>query len=123
MDKDNPAFAVPPEMRAFAERNVEQARTAFDGFMSAVRQSIDKAGSAAGGMQSEAREIGAMALRTAERNAANSFAFAQNLVQARDAQEVMRLYTDFVKSQMEALSEQAKDLTDRASKMGGPGQR
>jgi S-adenosylmethionine:diacylglycerol 3-amino-3-carboxypropyl transferase len=28
-------FEVPPEMRAFAEKSVEQARQAFDGFISA----------------------------------------------------------------------------------------
>jgi len=33
-------FEVPPEMRAFAEKSVEQARQAFDGFISAAHQAM-----------------------------------------------------------------------------------
>ena len=31
---------IPPEMRAFAEKSVEQARQAFDGFMSAAHHAL-----------------------------------------------------------------------------------
>ena len=33
-------FEIPPEMRAFAEKSVEQARQAFDGFMSAAHHAL-----------------------------------------------------------------------------------
>ena len=33
-------FDVPPEMRAFAEKSVEHARQAFDGFISAAHQAM-----------------------------------------------------------------------------------
>src|SRR5262249_57690457 len=33
-------FEVPPEMRAFAEKSVEQARQAVDGFISAAHQAM-----------------------------------------------------------------------------------
>jgi hypothetical protein len=33
-------FEVPPEMRALAEKSVEQARQAFDGFISAAHQAM-----------------------------------------------------------------------------------
>ncbi len=33
-------FEVPPEMRALAEKSVEQARQAFDGFISAAHQAV-----------------------------------------------------------------------------------
>ena len=36
----NDRFEVPPEMRAFAEKSVEQARQAFDGFISAAQQAM-----------------------------------------------------------------------------------
>ena len=52
----------------------------------------------------------------AERNVANSFDFAQKIVRAKDVQEVMRLQTEFVKAQMEALSEQARELGTAATK-------
>jgi hypothetical protein len=33
-------FEIPPEMRAFAEKSVEQARQAFDGFISAAHNAV-----------------------------------------------------------------------------------
>src|SRR6267142_977998 len=33
-------FEIPPEMRAFAEKSVEQARQAFDGFISAAHRAV-----------------------------------------------------------------------------------
>jgi len=35
-------FEVPPEMRDFAEKSVEQARQAFDGFISAAQQAMSR---------------------------------------------------------------------------------
>src|SRR5262245_22963239 len=36
----NDRFEVPPELRTFAERSVEQARQAFDGFISAAHNAM-----------------------------------------------------------------------------------
>ncbi len=33
-------FEIPPEMRALAEKSVEQARQAFDGFISAAHRAV-----------------------------------------------------------------------------------
>ena len=33
-------FEIPSEMRAFAEKSVEQAKQAFDGFISAAHQAV-----------------------------------------------------------------------------------
>ena len=79
-------FEVPPEMRAFAEKSVEQARQAVDGFISAAHQAM------------------------------SAFAFAQDLVQARDLQEVLRLQADYIRQQMQALHEQAQELAESTSK-------
>ena len=51
-----------------------------------------------------------------ERNVAASFEFAQKLLQAKDGEELMRLHAEFVKAQIETLTEQAKDLTQHAAK-------
>ena len=58
-------------------------------------------------------------MRFAERNIASSFEFAQKLVRAKDAQEVLALHADYVKSQIAALTEQAKELGKKAAKMAG----
>ncbi|HEY6831776.1 MAG TPA: phasin, partial [Pseudolabrys sp.] len=39
----NPGFDVPAEMRAFAEKSMEQAKTAFDTFMSAAQHTVSTA--------------------------------------------------------------------------------
>ena len=111
-----PTFEIPTEMRAFAEKSMEQARQAFDGFISAAQKAVDSADKRASGLQSGAREMSALAIDFAERNIASSFAYAQRLVHAKDPQEVMALHADYVKSQMATLTEQAKTLSEEATK-------
>jgi phasin len=114
-------FDIPAEMRTFAEKSVEQARAAFDTFVAATQQAVNTAQSHAMNAQSGARDVGELAMQFAERNISTSFQFAQQLLQAKDAQEVTKLHTDYVTSQMAALAEQAKELSNKASKMaGGP---
>ena len=55
----------------------------------------------------------------AEQNIANSFAFAQKLVRAKDIQEVMALQQEYLQSQMKAMSEQAKDLGQPPARRDG----
>jgi len=55
-------------------------------------------------------------MKCAEQNIATAFGYAQKLTQARDLQEVARLQTEFFQTQLEALIEQAKDLSDTATR-------
>jgi hypothetical protein len=52
----------------------------------------------------------------AERNVLSAFEFAQKLLQTNDIQELVRIQTEFVQSQMRVLAEQVKDLGDTVSK-------
>ena len=52
----------------------------------------------------------------AERNVGSAFEFAQRLVQVRDFQELTKLQADFMQAQMQAMTEQAKDLSETATK-------
>ena len=52
----------------------------------------------------------------AEQNVASSFEFAQQLVRAKDIQDVMKLQADYIKQQMQAFSEQAKELGESTTK-------
>ena len=112
-------FEMPAEMRAFAEKGLEQARTAFDAFVSAAQQAATVTQSQMVTAQSGAREIGTLAMRFAERNIASSFEFAQKLMHAKDAAEVASLHADYVRSQMAALNDQAQELGRQAGKLGG----
>lgn len=117
----NASFEIPVEMRAFAEKSVEQARQAFDSFISAAQQAASSADKQAAGARAGAQELGGLAVRFAERNIAASFEFAQQLVRAKDSEEVLALQSDYVKNQMAALNDQAKALRSEAAKMTGQG--
>ena len=113
------AFEFPTEMRNFAEKSMEQARTAFDSFVSATQQAVNTVHDQTVTAQSGAREVGELALQFVERNMMSSFQFAQRLLNAKDAQEVTRLHTEYVNSQMGALADQAKELSLKASRIAG----
>ncbi|HZP79110.1 MAG TPA: phasin family protein [Pseudolabrys sp.] len=115
----NANFEIPTEMRAFAERSMEEARKAFDTFVSAAHRAVTQAESQATSAQTGAKDVGELAIRFAEKNILSSFDFAQRLVQAHDMEEVMRLQTDYVKMQMQTLADQAKELSQTAQKFAG----
>ena len=112
-------FDIPNEMRVLAEKSVEQARAAFDSFISAAQHAVNTAQAQALTAQSGAREVGELALRFAEENVSSSFEFAQRLVMAKDASEVAAMHADYVKNQIAVLSDQAKELSKKATKIAG----
>ena len=118
MDKDAMRhFEIPADMRAMAEKSVEQARVAFNTFMAAAQEAMATFEGQAKAAQAGAKDISEKALGYAERNVANTFAFADRIVHAKDAQEFIRLQTEFVQAQMKELAEQAKELGESAAKM------
>jgi hypothetical protein len=46
--------------------------------------------------------------------------FAQNLMRAKDAEDVLKLHADYVKAQIQALAEQARDIAQHAAKAATP---
>jgi len=111
-------FEIPAEMRQFAERSVEQAKQAFDTFIAAASQAVSTFGGQAEAFRQSSDDARRRAIAFAEQNVDASFEFAQRLVRARDVQEVIRLQTEFVQTQMRALTEQAKELGETTARMG-----
>jgi phasin len=110
-------FAIPNEMRAFAEQSVAQARKAFDGFMQAANQAIGQVENRASVARSTASEIAQKSMSYAEQNVAATFDFAQKLMRAKDAAEVMGLQSEYLSRQMQTISAQVQDLGQSAAKM------
>jgi phasin len=106
-------------MRALAEKSVEQARKAFDGFMSAAEQATAKLEESAKTARTGGQDVGQKAMSFAEQNVARSFELAQKLVAAKDMNEMVQLHADYVRRQIELLSEQARELGQTATKAGG----
>jgi phasin len=109
-------FELPPEMRVFAEKSVEQAKQAFDGFVSAAHRAVSAFEGQTESARQNAKDVTEKAVSFAQQNIASSFTFIQKLVQAKDFQEVLKLQSDYVKDQMQVLSEQAKELGETTAK-------
>lgn len=104
------AYEIPLEMREFADKSVEQARRAFDGFVGAAQRTVAAMEDHGDTVQAGVQDIGRKTIAFAESNVAASFAFAQQLVRATDMTEVMKLQSEFLRSQMEAMQAQAREL-------------
>jgi phasin len=110
-------FAIPTELRSFAEQSVEQARKAFEGFAQAASQAVGQIHGQTQAAHSGASEIAQKSMEYAEKNVAAAFDFAQSLMHAKDAAEVMGLQSEYLGRQMQALSAQIEDLGQSAAKM------
>ena len=111
---------LPPEMRAFAEQGVQNAQKAFDQFMSATHRAVSAFEGQATSTHSNVRGLHHKVLDFSQRNIAAAFDFAQRLLHAKDGEEVVRLHAEFVKAQVQALTEQARELTQHAASTSKP---
>ncbi len=104
------SYDIPNELRDFAEKSVDQARKAFEGFVGAAQKAAGQADETATSVQSNAKVVGGKAIGFAEENIRTAFDHAQRLVRAKDMQEVLSLQSEYLRSQMTTLQDQAKQL-------------
>ena len=114
-------FEIPGEMRAVAERSIERAKHAFDGYIRAAQNAGDAIEQRFEAGQVGAQEVGRKTLHCALRSAITAFEFAQKIVQAKSIGEFIRLLNDYLQSQMQILSEQVKDLGEVMSNAASDG--
>ena len=114
MPQDTPTYEIPTEMRDFAEKSVEQARKAFDGFMGAAQRTVDTLENSASSVQANTTDLTRKTFSYAEQNISAAFEHAQRLVRAKDVQEAMQLQAEFVRNQFAALQEQMRDFGSMA---------
>jgi phasin len=101
---------VPPDMRKLAEQSLQQAKKTFEELMNATQRAVSSFEGHASTAQSTALELQRKVAGYSERNVAASLEYAQNLLRAKDAGEVMKIHADYMKNQMLALTEQARDI-------------
>ena len=107
-------YEVPTEMRDFAEKSVDQARKAFDGFITAAQKTVETLEGSTSTMQASATNATRKTLSYAEQNIAAAFDHAAKLVRAKDMQEAFQLQSDFVRTQFTAMQSQMKELGEVA---------
>lgn len=122
MANEGTSFDIPMEMRTFAEKSMQQAREAFDTFITATQGAVTRAESQASTTREGVKEVVDLAVRYSERNMTAAFEFAQRLLHAKDAKEVAEIHGEYVNSQIAALTEQAKELSRKSAKMVGGSQ-
>ncbi|MDJ1157947.1 phasin [Chelatococcus sp. SYSU_G07232] len=110
MSKGIPNYEIPTEMRDFAEKSVEQARKAFDGFIGAAHKTVDTVQNSTLSAQTNAQDAARKTLAYVEQNIGAAFDLAQKLVRSRDLQEALQHQADYLRAQFAALQEQVKDF-------------
>jgi phasin len=103
-------YEIPAEMRDFAEKSVDQARKAMDGFIGAAQKTVDTFEGSATTVQASAKDMTRKTFSYAEQNIAAAFELAQKMVRAKDLQEAMQAQAEFVRSQFEAMQTQMKEF-------------
>ena len=104
-----PQFEIPTDMRKMTEQSLEQVRAAIHGYLQFFQRAVPA--DAMGGSELTDKILG-----YAERNVESAFEFAQRLVQVRDIQGLISVQAEFIQAQMQAMTEQAKDLSETATK-------
>jgi phasin len=106
----NAPFEIPNELRDFAERSVDQARKAFEGFVSVAQKAAGTVDGAAETTQDGVKSVASQVFGFAEQNVNAAFDLAHKLVQAKDPQEAFALQSEFLKTQLSSLQAQAKEI-------------
>jgi phasin len=109
-DEGRERFEIPKEMRAAAEASFDQARKAFEKFVSTAQATADTLEERGATVRAGAKDIGAKAVAYAEKNVQASLDYAQSLLHAKDLPEIMRLHSEYVQAQMRSLAEQASEM-------------
>ena len=107
-------YEIPEEMRDFAEKSVEQARKAMDGFLGAAQKTVDTFEGSANNAQASMKDATRKTLSYAEQNIAAAFDLAQKMVRAKNVQEAMQYQAEFVRSQVESMQSQMREFGSMA---------
>jgi len=110
MSEEHDRFEIPKEMRSMAEASLDQARKAFEKFVSSAQATAGTIEERGATVRAGAKDFGAKAISYAEKNVQASLDYAQALLHAKDLTEVMRLHGEYVQAQMRSLAEQASEM-------------
>jgi phasin len=106
----NTPFEVPVDLKDFAQKSVDQARKAFEGFVGVAQKTADAVDTASASARANAKSVTSQALSYAEQNVNAAFDHALKLVHAKDPQEAFALQSEYLKHQLANLQTQAKEI-------------
>jgi phasin len=116
------AIGVPENVRQAAETTIAQAKQAVDQYLHQATNLQEKVGSSVQAAQASASSMNQSVWAAAEANINATFDFAQQLVRAKDPQEVVALQQKFLQQQLERMKGQMQEIgvtaTRAATEMG-----
>jgi phasin len=95
---------VPPQIREFAEKSVDQAEKAISSFIESATKSTAK-------VPGPMTEVSKQVLAITEASLKAQFEQARKLMQAKSINEVMVLQSEFMRDQFGAATDQFKKMT------------
>jgi hypothetical protein len=95
-----------------AEQTMEQARGAMDHYFDWVQKSMSASPLAD-------TELGKKVMSCAERNFAAANEYVQNLSRARDFQDIIRIQTEFMQTQLQTFADQSRSFYESYTKVVG----
>ena len=90
-------------VRAIAEQNLNQSKTAFEGLLTIARNAVPS-------VDRQSSAICEHSIAAAEQTLSNAFDFAHKVVRIKEPQELVQIQSDFVSRQAQMLGDQTKEL-------------
>ena len=97
------------DLSTVAGETMKQARGAIENYLDFFQKNMSASPWAGAELNKKVADY-------AQQNIGAAFEFAQKLTQAKDLQDLVRIQTEFLQTQMKSLTEQAKDLSETATK-------
>ena len=106
MDKGK---APAQDTSAMMAQGIEQARAAMESYLKFFQNNMSAAPWAG-------TELNKKLATYAQQNVATAFKYIQELTKVKNPQDLVRIQTEFLQTQLKSLTEQAKDLGETATK-------
>ena len=103
---------VPPQVRDFAVKSVDQAERAISSFMASASRSVAM-------VSSPMNDAAQQALAITEKSLKEAFGHARKLMNAKDISEVMQLQTELLRNQFGIATEKPKEISGGIASPGG----
>jgi len=110
-------FQLPEQVRAFAEKGVNQAREGYAKFKDAAETHNSTVEAVFNTATKGAAEVSTTLLDIAKTNTNAGFDFAQSLIGVKSPSQAFELWSGFAKSPFEALTGQSKQLAELSQKI------
>ena len=112
-----PAMEVPPAFRDIAETTVAQSKEAYDKIKTSAEEATTLLNTTAEKTRDGVTELNAKAIDVAKTNTDATLSHVKDVMAVTSFAEVIELQTAFMKTQIDAIQDQAKVFQDMTTKL------